>query len=171
MKILNKKALRNFHILESLEAGIALLGSETKSLRQGRVDLGEAYIRIINREAYLINANIPRYSQTAARDYDPLRSRKLLLHKSEVYSLLGKISGQATTLIPVSIYEKNNRFKVQVGLARSKKQFDKRVAIKARDQLRRIEQELKGKEWSFGYAQDTFAFEHKICYNLNIGDV
>ncbi|QQG43772.1 MAG: SsrA-binding protein SmpB [Candidatus Daviesbacteria bacterium] len=146
MKILNKKALHNYYILESIEAGISLLGSEVKSLRQGRADLGEAYVRVINNEVFLINANIPRYSQTAARDYDPLRSRKLLLHKGQIHSLLGKISGQATTLVPVSVYEKNNRFKVQVGLARSKKQFDKRAAIKARDQARRIEQELRGKE-------------------------
>lgn len=146
MKILNKKALHNYYILESVEAGMVLLGSEVKSLRQGRIDLGEAYVRVTNGKVYLINANIPRYTQTAAREYEPFRSRKLLLHTDQINSFLGKISGKATTLVPVSIYEKNNRFKVQVGLARSKKQFDKRKVIKEREHIRRVEQELRGKE-------------------------
>lgn len=146
MKIVNRKALHNYHILESWEAGVSLLGSEVKSLHGGRVDLGEAYVRIMNKEAYLVNANIPRYEQTSQRDYNPFRSRKLLLHKDQINTILGKISGKATTLVLVSLYEKNNRFKVQVGLARNKKQFDKRSAIKKRDQLRRIEQEIRGKE-------------------------
>lgn len=146
MKIINRKALHNYHILEHLEAGIVLSGAEVKSIRAGRVDLGESHIRILNGEAFLINANIPRYNQAADKEYDAGRSRKLLLHKDQINSLIGKTSGKGATLVPVSLYEKNNRFKVEVGLAKSKKEFDKRKVIKERDHLRRLEQELRGKE-------------------------
>lgn len=146
MKITNKKALHNYHILEQLEAGIVLSGAEVKSIRAGRLDLGESHVRILNGEAYLINANIPRYAQAADKEYDAQKSRKLLLHKAQIDSLIGKTSGKGTTLVPVSIYEKNNRFKVSIGLAKSKKEFDKREIIKERDHARRVEQELRGKE-------------------------
>ncbi|MFH0937077.1 MAG: SsrA-binding protein SmpB [Candidatus Daviesbacteria bacterium] len=146
MKIVNKKALHNYHILESVEAGIKLLGSEVKSIRSGRIELGQSFARILNGEVYLINAHIPAYQNAPIKDYDPARSRKLLLHKNQVQSLIGKLSGQKVTLVPVSIYEKHNLIKVQLGLARSKKEFDKRKLIKERDHLRRIEQELRGKE-------------------------
>lgn len=146
MRIINRQAKRNYHILETLEAGIELLGSEVKSLRVGRVDLSESFVRILREEAFLVNANIPRFAQTSTKTYDPLRSRKLLVHKSQIASLIGKTSGKGTTLIPLSIYEKYNRFKVEVGLAKSKREFDKRKVIKERDQLRRIQQELRGKE-------------------------
>lgn len=146
MKILNKKSLRNFHILESLEAGIELSGSEVKSIRAGRIELGQSFARITNGQAYLINAHIPPLNSTPSKDYDPVRSRRLLLHKEEIQKLVIKISGSKMTLIPVSIYEKNNFLKVQLGLAKSKKEFDRRKIIKERDHQRRIEQELRGKE-------------------------
>lgn len=146
MKILNKKALHNYHILARVEAGIVLSGSEVKSIRAGRLDLGESHVRILNGEAYLVNASIPRYQQTSEKEYDGQKSRKLLLHKDQINSLIGKTSGKHTTLVPVSIYEKNNRFKVEMGLAKSKKEFDKRKIIKERDHIRRVEQELRGKE-------------------------
>lgn len=146
MKILNKKAFHNYHILERIEAGIVLSGSEVKSIRAGRLDLGESHVRILNGEAYLVNANIPRYQETNEKEYDGQRSRKLLLHKDQINSLIGKTSGKNTTLVPVSIYEKNNKFKVEVGLAKSKKEFDKRKVIKERDHIRRVEQELRSKE-------------------------
>lgn len=146
MRIINKKALHNYHILEHMEAGIVLSGAEVKSIRAGRLDLGESHIRILNGEAYLINANIPLYQQSGDKEYDAQRSRKLLLHKDQINSLIGKTSGKGTTLVPVSMYEKNNRFKVSIGLAKSKKEFDKRKIIKERDHARRIEQELRGKE-------------------------
>lgn len=146
MRITNKKALHNYHILEQLEAGISLLGSEVKSIRAGRIELGESHIRILNGEAYLINAHIPQYNQASDKEYDAAKSRKLLLHKDQINSLIGKVSGSKNTLVPVSIYEKNNRFKVSVGLAKSKKEFDKRKIIKERDHNRRVEQELRGKE-------------------------
>ena len=146
MRILNKKALHNYHILEHLEAGVVLSGSEVKSIRSGRLDLGEAHIRILNGEAFLVNANIPRYNQTSDKEYDATKSRKLLLHRDQINILMGKTSGTKNTLVPISMYEKNNRFKVEVGLAKSKKEFDKRKVVKERDHNRRIEQELRGKE-------------------------
>lgn len=142
----NKKALHKYHILESIEAGIMLSGSEVKSIRAGRIDLGEAYVRILNSEAYLLNANIARYAQSADTSYNATRSRKLLLHASQIQTLIGKTSGTNVTLVPVAIYEKSNRFKVEVGLAKSKQEFDKRKVVKERDHNRRIEQELRGKE-------------------------
>lgn len=144
--IRNKKALYNFHIMEALEAGIVLTGSEVKSIRAGRVDLSESYIRVMKDEIFMLNANIARYAQTSQQTYDPIRSRKLLLHRQQIASLIGKTSGSSVTLIPVALYEKNNRFKVEIGLAKSKQEFDKRKAIKEKDNLRRIEQELRGKE-------------------------
>ena len=144
--IRNKKALHNYHILEHLEAGVVLSGSEVKSIRSGRLDLGEAHIRILNGEAFLVNANIPRYNQTSDKEYDATKSRKLLLHRDQINTLMGKTSGTKNTLVPISVYEKNNRFKVEVGLAKSKKEFDKRKVVKERDHNRRIEQELRGKE-------------------------
>ncbi len=146
MRVINKKALHNYHILERLEAGIILSGAEVKSIRAGRIDLGESYVRVLNNEAYLVNANIPRYQQAGDKEYDATQSRKLLLHRAQIDSLIGKTAGSKNTLVPVSIYEKNGRFKVEVGLAKSKKEFDKRKAIKERDHIRRIEQELRGKE-------------------------
>ncbi len=146
MKIINKKALHNYHILERLEAGIVLSGAEVKSIRAGRLDLGESHVRGLNGEAFLVNANIPQYAQAANNEYDAQKSRKLLLHKTEIDSLMGKTSGKGTTLVPISMYEKNNRFKVEIGLAKSKKEFDHRKALKEKDHARRIEQELRGKD-------------------------
>lgn len=145
MRIINRKALHNYHILEHIEAGVVLSGSEVKSIRSGRIDLGESYVRVLNGEAYLVNANIPRYQGEGAKEYVATRSRKLLLHKTQIATLASKTSGKGVNLVPVSIYEKNNRFKLEVGLGKSKKEFDKRKILKERDHLRRIEQELRGK--------------------------
>lgn len=146
MRILNKKALHNYHILESLEVGIQLLGHEVKSIRAGRVELGMSFARIQNGEAYLINANIPPYQNASIKDYDPGRSRRLLLHKDQIQGLIGKLSSGKMALVPVAIYEKNNMFKVQLGLAKSKRDVDKRRVIKEKDHERRVQQELKGRE-------------------------
>lgn len=146
MRLVNKKALHEYSILESLEAGIQLLGSEVKSIRLGRVDLGQSFAKIINQEAYLINANIPRYHNAGEKSYDPQRSRKLLLHRDQIASLIGKLAQKGATLVPVALYEKHNLIKVQLGIAKSKKEFDKRKLIKERDHQRRIQQELRGKE-------------------------
>lgn len=145
MRILNKKALHEYHILESFEAGIQLYGSEVKSIRSGRIDLGQSFARIMSGEAFLVNANIPRYQNAPIKDYDPQRTRRLLLHRNQIQSLIGKLQAKIT-LVPVAIYEKNNLIKVQLGLGKSKKEFDKRKIIKERDHQRRVEQELRGKE-------------------------
>lgn len=145
MRILNKKALHNYFITEHLEAGIQLLGHEVKSIRSGRVDLGESSARVLNSEAFLINANIPRYNNSSIKNYEPQRTRKLLLHSDQIKSLIGKLSS-GLVLVPISIYDKNNFIKVELGLGRSKKQYDKRAVIKERDNKRRVEQELRGKE-------------------------
>lgn len=146
MRIINKKALHNYHILEHIEAGIVLSGAEVKSIRAGRIDLGESHVRVLNGEAFLINANIPKFAQAGDKEYDAQKSRKLLLHRGQIDSLIGKTSGKGTTLVPVSMYEKNNRFKVEIGLAKSKKEFDHRKILKEKDHRRRVEQELRGKE-------------------------
>lgn len=146
MKVLNKKSLHNYFILESLEAGIELLGSEVKSIREGRVDLGQSFGKILNGEVYLINVNIPAYHNAPIKDYNPTRQRRLLLHKHQIQSLIGQVSSKSAVLIPVSMYEKNNMIKVQLGLGKSKREVDKRRVVKERDHQRRLEQELRGKE-------------------------
>lgn len=146
MRIINKKALHNYHILEHIEAGIVLSGAEVKSIRAGRIELGESHVRVLNGEAFLINANIPMHGPASSKEYDAQKSRKLLLHRQEIDSLIGKTSGKGTTLVPVCLYEKSNRFKVEIGVAKSKKEFDHRKSLKEKDQNRRIEQELRGKE-------------------------
>lgn len=146
MRILNKKAYHNYHILEKLEAGIALFGSEVKALRQGRAELSDSFVKILNGELFLVNTNIPKLVQTSQKTYEPTRSRRLLIHKDQINSLIGKTSKGGIALIPLSIYDKHNMFKVEVGIGRSKKEFDKRKVIKERDHKRRIEQELRGKE-------------------------
>src|SRR3989344_5834247 len=144
MRIINKKALHNYHLLEHFEAGVVLTGAEVKSIRAGRLDMGEAYVRILGEEAFLVNANIPRYMQADVRGYDLFKSRKLLLHRKEINSLLGKTTGKGITLLPISVYEKDNKFKLEIGLGKSKKEFDKRKLLKEKDNLRRIQQELRG---------------------------
>jgi len=146
MKITNRRAFHEYHILESLEAGIELLGSEVKAIRSGRIDLGQSYARVLNGQIYLVNANIPRYQNAPIKNYEPTKSRRLLLHRNQITTLIGKTSSGGITLVPVSIYEKNNLIKVQIGVAKSKKEFDKRKVIKERDHQRRVEQELRGKE-------------------------
>ena len=140
MKLYNKKARFNYQIIDSFEAGIVLTGQEVKSLRLGRGDLSDSFARVQNGEVFLKNAFIPAYQNAAIKDYDPKRERKLLLHRDQIRALVGSTNH----LIPLSIYEKNNMFKVDLGVGVSKKQFDKRKVIKARDELRKIEQDLRG---------------------------
>ena len=139
MKLYNKKARFNYTILSSFEAGIVLSGQEVKSLRLGRGDLSDSFAKIQKGEVFLKNAFIPPYQNSAIRDYDPKKDRKLLMHKEQIKSLIGG----SNLLVPLSIYEKRNFFKVDLGIAVSKKKFDKRRAIKERDQLRKLEQELR----------------------------
>lgn len=145
MYIKNKQAFHQYHILDRFEAGVQLLGSEVKSIRSGRIELSQSFIRIIGDEAVLVNANIPAYQNAEIRNYNPQRTRKLLLHKKEIMSLIGKTSGKGVALLPLAIYEKHNLIKVEVGLGKNKKEFDQRKIKKERDDIRREEQELRGK--------------------------
>lgn len=139
MKLYNKKARFNYQIIDSFEVGIVLSGQEVKSLRLGRGDLSDAFAKVQNGEVYLKNAFIPPYQNASIKDYDPKRDRKLLLHREQIRALVGSTN----QLIPLSVYEKHNFFKVDLGIGVSKKKFDKRRAIKERDQLRKLEQELR----------------------------
>jgi SsrA-binding protein len=145
MKIFNKNVFRNFKILERIEAGISLLGAEIKSIRQGRVDLSESFVRIKNNEAWLFNTYIHPYKGSESLGIDPRRARKLLLHKSQIFSLKGKVSQKSLTIVPVMLYTKHNLAKLEVGLARAKKKFEKKEAKKRRDLEREVERELRNK--------------------------
>jgi len=140
----NKKAYFNYEILEKLEAGIVLTGQEVKSIRSGKISLAGSYIVIRNEEAYLINAFVPPYqAKNALPDYDPTRLRKLLLKKREIKYLMGKSQQKSLTLIPLMMYTKKGKIKIEFGLGKGKKKTDKREAIQKRETERRIKRELK----------------------------
>ena len=142
MRIFNRRARHKYQVLEKVEAGIVLTGAEIKSIRAGRVDLSESFARIKDSEVFLVNANITPWmgSQKFA---DSRRERKLLLHKRQILNWQGKISGGNFTIVPLSLYIKNNLAKVQLGLAKSKSKFDKRAALKKKTVQRDIEHELR----------------------------
>jgi len=130
----NPKAHFDYEILETLEAGLVLEGHEVKSIKTGKASIKGAYVKIINNEPYLIGANISPYQPAnTPRDYDPQRSRKLLLSKKEISVLTGTSHAHGLTLIPLKIYSKKGRLKLLVGVARGKKKYDKREAIKRKD--------------------------------------
>ncbi len=132
----NKKARHDFFIEETLEAGIVLQGSEVKSIRAGRVSLNEAYVAIHEGEAFLVGAHVSEWPYSHARNHEPTRRRKLLLHAREIRRLIGKIQEKGFTLVPLSMYLKNGKIKVEIGLAKGKRKYDKREAIRRRDQER-----------------------------------
>jgi SsrA-binding protein len=129
----NRKAFHDFHILETFEAGLVLLGTEVKAIREGRVNLRDSYARVENGEVFLYNVNISPYSHRGYADHAPLRQRKLLLHRDEIRKLIGKTVEKGMTLVPTRLYFKNGRVKVAVGLAKGKKEYDKRETIKRRE--------------------------------------
>jgi SsrA-binding protein len=140
----NKKALFNYEILESYEAGISLLGSEVKSIREGRVSLKESYAEIRDGEVYLVSCHISPYPPANRLNHDPLRERKLLLHRREIKRLLGKIKEKGLTLIPVKVLiSQRGVVKVEIALARGKKVHQKREAIRERDRDREMQAEMK----------------------------
>jgi SsrA-binding protein len=146
MKILaeNKRARFDYQILETFEAGIVLTGQEVKSIRGGKASLKGSFVVFKGNEPYLINANIPAYQpKNAPPDYDPERARKLLLKKREVSYLLGKSKQKGLTLIPLKLYTKAGKIKLELGVARGKKKIDKREEIKKREIEREIKRELK----------------------------
>lgn len=145
MRITNRKAFYDYNILDRFEAGVHLVGAEVKSLRGGHGKLEGSFVRIIGSEVYLVNAQIFPYIYARPEGYDPKRTRKLLLHKKEIISLKTKLEGANLTLIPLSWYNSGPLIKLEVGLARGKKQYEKREAKKREDQKRELEQEFRGK--------------------------
>jgi SsrA-binding protein len=143
----NKKAYFDYNILEKFEAGIALLGTEVKSIRAGHMGLKASYVVIDNKgEVYLIGANISPYQpKNAPQDYRPDRSRKLLLKKKEIDYLIGKSHQKGLTFVPLRVYNKKGRIKLEFGLGKGKREFDKRETIKGRDNKREVERELKSR--------------------------
>jgi len=141
----NRKATFDYHILETFEAGIALLGSEVKAIREGRVNLRDSYCRFEGGEAYLLGAHISQYSHDGHTGHDPTRPRKLLLHRHELNKLLGRTVERGLTLVPLRIYFKNGRIKVAIALAKGKKAYDKRETIRRREVERETRAAIKNR--------------------------
>lgn len=139
----NKKASHDYHILDTIEAGIVLTGTEIKSIRAARINLKDGFAQIKNGEAWLMNVHISLYDQGNQFNHDPLRNRKLLLHKKQINQLAGEISKKGVTLVPLKVYIKKGFAKVLLGLAQGKHDYDKRESIKKRDQEREIRRTLK----------------------------
>lgn len=145
MKLTNSRAYYDYQILETFEAGIHLNGAEVKAIRMGHADLKGSYARIIGSEAYLVSAKILPYQYARPENYDPMRTRKLLLHKKELIALKSKMDGQNLTLVPLSLYTTRQYIKLQLGLGKGKKKYQKREAIKKRDLDRELETTFRGK--------------------------
>ncbi len=138
-RIENRRALHEYFIDAKLECGIALVGSEVKSLRAGKAQLQDAYAKILNGELFLVGAHIDPYEKAAlAYNHEPRRDRKLLVHKRELKKLVGESAERGTTLVPLAIYFKGGRAKVEIGVARGKQQHDKRASIKKKEMDREI---------------------------------
>jgi len=141
---LNRKVGYDYEILETWEAGLALKGFEVKAIKTGHISLVGAYVVIKNEEAFLLNTNIPAYQNAnTPQDYDPARSRKLLLNKSEIKSLIGKTQQKGLTLIALRVYTKRGRIKLEIGLARGKKKYDRREDIKKREAKREMQRAIR----------------------------
>src|SRR3989344_1325057 len=142
----NRKARFNYEILEKFETGIELLGVEVKSVRGGQMSLEGSFAIIRGGEAYLINSNIPPYqAKNTPKDYDPLRNRKLLLMKKEITELAGSEKNKSLTIVPMVVYNKGSKIKVEIALVKGKKKYDKRESIKKRDTDREIRREYKAR--------------------------
>ena len=139
----NRKAFHDYHILEKLEAGLVLTGTEVKSVRAGRISLREAYARIEHGEGWLIGAHIAPYEQGNIYNHEPVHPRKLLLHRDQIGHLAGKVKEGGVTIVPLRVYDRNGHVKVELGLARGKKQWDKRQAIASREAKREIDRAVK----------------------------
>jgi SsrA-binding protein len=145
MNIQNKKAFFEYEILDRVETGIVLTGAEVKSLKGDHAKLDGSFVRIVGSEAYLVNAQIFPYIASRMEGYDPRRTRKLLMHKRELLSLKSKLDGANLTLIPLRWYTKGPLIKLEIALARGKKQYEKRESIKKADQRMELEREFRGK--------------------------
>jgi len=139
----NRKAYHDYHIEETHETGIALTGTEIKSVRAGSVNLRDAYAQVKNGELWLMNVHIAPYEPASRQNVDPYRDRKLLMHRKEILRLFGRVQEKGFTLVPLRMYLKKNRAKLEIGLARGKRQYDKREAISKRDAAREVERAVK----------------------------
>ena len=140
---LNRKATHDYHILRTLEAGLALTGSEIKSIREGHASIREAYVRPQNGEMWLVGAHIAHYPPAGRDNHEATRSRRLLLHRSEIQELEREIQSAGTTVVPLRLYLKDGRAKLEIALARGKKSYDKREAIAKRDAERQMQRALR----------------------------
>jgi len=141
----NRKAYHNYYVGDSIEAGIALTGSEIKSIRLGRVSLGDAYVKPEGRELWLVNAHIARYEASSYMGHEPTRPRKLLLHRKEINNLAGSVAEKGLTLVATKIYLKKGIAKVEIALAKGKKLYDKREAITRREVERELARAVKSR--------------------------
>jgi len=142
----NRRARHDYFIEETYEAGIVLRGSEVKSLRAGKANLADSYARIMRGECILLNAHINPYDAASVFNHEPTRTRKLLLHKREILRLSGKVREKGLTLVALRLYFKNGRAKVELGLARGKKLYDKRETLRKKAALREVERSLKSRK-------------------------
>jgi len=141
----NRRATHDYFIDERIEAGLVLTGTEIKSIREGRVNLREGYARIIGDEAWLVNVHIAPYDHGNRYNHEPLRDRKLLLHRGEIATLIGRVRQRGYTMVPLQLYLKHGKAKVEIGLARGKHQYDKRESIAKREAQREIERGLRAR--------------------------
>ena len=141
----NRKAYRNYELLERFEAGIVLQGTEVKALREGKLSLNDSYGRIKDGEVYLENCHVSAYSHGTSGSHEPVRSRKLLLHRRQIHKLLGKTVQRGYTIVPLSVYFKDGKAKVEIALARGRRLYDKREVSRRRTIEREIRAELKGR--------------------------
>jgi SsrA-binding protein len=141
----NRKAFHDFHLLDTFEAGLVLLGTEVKAIREGRVNLRDSFARVEDGEVFIYNVHISPYSHRGYADHEPLRKRKLLLHRSEIKKLIGKTVEKGMTLVPTRLYFKDGRVKVAVSIAKGKKDYDKRETIKKRETERETRAAVKSR--------------------------
>ena len=139
----NRRAYHDYFVDETYEAGLVLMGTEVKSLRAGKAQMRDGYVRIDGHEAWLENVHISPYEQGSFGTHEPMRPRKLLLHRDEIATLIGKVRQKGYTLIPLRVYFARNRAKVEIGLARGKKMFDKRQALAEADAKREMERAIR----------------------------
>ena len=139
----NRKAYHDYHIDETHEAGVVLTGTEIKSVRAGSVNLRDSYAQVRNGEMWLMNVHIAPYEPASRQNVDPYRDRKMLMHRKEILRLFGRAQEKGLTLIPLRLYLKKNKAKVEIGLARGKKEYDKREAIAKRESAREIDRAVK----------------------------
>jgi SsrA-binding protein len=139
----NRKARHEYFLLDTYEAGLVLKGSEIKSIRAGQVSLAQAYVSVDNNEAWLVNSHIAPYNEASRNNHDPVRTRKLLLHRSEIRKLSDKVRQKGATVVPLRIYLKDGKAKIEIALAKGKKQYDKRAEIAKRDAKREMDRRYK----------------------------